>query len=164
MYDENKCQLYLFIIYEHQPRLFFGLNMLNPQYNRYNQYKCYNDQQDEQDQQDTENLQIADRDMLLIDDCIHFIGTDLINDANDSDYSDDSDYTNFKVLHVCWDFNKNNLKIVHQFNDYNNLYGFSFIRLKKRNKLMLIGGYDTDYTTGLDDINIFDLNTNWCSN
>ena len=62
--------------------------------------------------------------MLLVNDCINFIG---IFNNNDNLYPQ----------HVIWNFNKKDMKIIHTFNKYEDITGFSLIHLKKQNQLML---------------------------
>ena len=62
--------------------------------------------------------------------------------------------------HFILDINNKKEIYSHQFTDYRGVVGFNFIHLKKRKKLLYMGGSDYDRRETIDGIiNIFDLNT-----
>ena len=56
-------------------------------------------------------------------------------------------------------FKKYDIVLQHNLIDYHKLDESGFIHLKKRNKLLLIGGFNKIKYTASDDINIFDLDS-----
>lgn len=129
-YDQNKFELY---IYSHYPSpILFSINLLTNQHSIYDKNR---------------KLQFARQpSMLFVNDCIHFICG-----LNERDYGN--------LQHIVWDFDSKNIKISHTFNDYSKfVQETSFVHLKKRNELMLLGGYGGAKNI-LDDISFCDLNT-----
>ena len=47
--------------------------------------------------------------------------------------------------HIIWDFKNNDIKIIYEFKGCYEMDGFSFIYLKKQNKILMSGGFYSEY-------------------
>ena len=132
VYNQNKSEL---IVYSEYPYCLFGININNHNHIIYDKYGgALHPDSD------------SDPKMQFVNDSLHVISNFKSSDSN----------INQHCQHVSYDFNTKKKIVIHEFTDqYSNIMGFSFIYLKKKKKLIIIGGYDLR-----KDMYIFDIKLN----